>query len=70
MLEIKGETQLINLATKLNEAGVVHKMWIEQPEGYPTCLACKPYRKADIAAHFKKLNLAKSSLSPDLTNQK
>ena len=62
VLEIKGEAQLVNLAAKLKEAGVWHRVWIEQPEGYPTCLATKPYRKSDVAVHFKKLNLCKSSL--------
>jgi hypothetical protein len=38
------------------------KVWIEQPEGYPTCLATKPYPKEEVAHHFKKLNLCKSAL--------
>ncbi len=60
---MKGETQLRNLAAKLTEAGVKHKLWVEQPEAFPTCLATKPYRKSEIASHFKKLNLCKSVLS-------
>ncbi len=62
VLEAKGEAQLTNLAAKLTEAGVKHKLWIEQPENFPTCLATKPYRKADVAQHFKKFNLCKSAL--------
>eukprot|EP00195_Chlamydomonas_chlamydogama_P013351 CAMPEP_0202908556 /NCGR_PEP_ID=MMETSP1392-20130828/46469_1 /ASSEMBLY_ACC=CAM_ASM_000868 /TAXON_ID=225041 /ORGANISM="Chlamydomonas chlamydogama, Strain SAG 11-48b" /LENGTH=144 /DNA_ID=CAMNT_0049597953 /DNA_START=119 /DNA_END=553 /DNA_ORIENTATION=+ len=62
VLEVKGETQLQNLSTKLSEAGVHHKLWLEQPENYPTCLATKPYRKSEVAAHFKKFNLCKSAL--------
>ena len=60
---MKGEMQLTNLSAKLREAGVIHKVWIEQPEGYPTCLATKPYLKTEVAQHFKKLNLCKSVLS-------
>ena len=60
VLEIKGETQLRNLASKLQEAGVQHKLWIEQPEGYATCLATAPCNKADVQQHFKKYQLARS----------
>ena len=62
VLEVKGEAQLINLITKLKEAGIRHKVWIEQPEGFPTCVATKPYPKSEIAQHFKKLNLCKTAL--------
>eukprot|EP00873_Tetraselmis_striata_P024659 jgi/Tetstr1/444923/TSEL_032741.t1 len=61
VLEIKGETQLRNLAAKLEEAGVAHKLWVEQPEDFPTCLATKPYPKSQVAAYFKKLQLCKGS---------
>ncbi|NJR42881.1 MAG: hypothetical protein HC767_09710 [Akkermansiaceae bacterium] len=57
VLEVKGEVQLNNLAKKLEEEGVLHKVWVEQPEAYPTALATKPYPKSSIAHHFKKLKL-------------
>ena len=63
VLEVKGETQLVNLAAKLADAGVDHKLWMEQPENYPTCLATRPYPKAQVAAHFKKCNLAKGVIA-------
>ena len=63
VLEVKGETQLVNLAVKLAEAGVDHKLWMEQPENFPTCLATRPYPKAEVAAHFKKCNLAKGVIA-------
>jgi len=44
------------------EAGVLHKLWVEQPENYPTCLATKPYRRSQASAHFKKLQLCKAAL--------
>ena len=45
VLEAKGESDLIKVSEKLKEAGVDHKLWIEQPENFPTCLAVKPYHK-------------------------
>lgn len=62
VLEVKGETQLLNLAAKLADAGVDHKLWMEQPENFPTCLATRPYRKDEVAQWFKKCNLAKGNV--------
>uniref|UniRef100_M8BR99 peptidyl-tRNA hydrolase n=1 Tax=Aegilops tauschii TaxID=37682 RepID=M8BR99_AEGTA len=45
-LEVKGETQLKNLAEKLEAAGVRYKLWIEQPENIPTCIATAPCPKS------------------------
>eukprot|EP00897_Mesotaenium_endlicherianum_P006587 jgi/Mesen1/5957/ME000301S05085 len=59
VLEVKGEMQLRKLSEKLAEAGVDHKLWIEQPENVATCLATKPHHKADVAPHFKRLKLFK-----------
>lgn len=56
-LVAKGETQLRNTAAKLTAAGFDHKLWIEQPEGYATCLATKPYPRKDIAKLFSKFKL-------------
>eukprot|EP00249_Psilotum_nudum_P008521 c21337_g1_i1 orf=1-813(+) len=58
-LEVKGEAQLLNLAQKLEAGGVLHKLWIEQPENFPTCLATKPYSKAQVSHFFRKLKLCK-----------
>ena len=49
VLEIKGETQLRSLSAKLAEAGVAHKLWVEQPEDYATCLATAPAPKSTVA---------------------
>ena len=57
VLEVKGETQLRNLATKLEEAGIRHKLWMEQPEDIPTCIAAAPYQKSIVQPFFKKLKL-------------
>ncbi|KAD3641806.1 hypothetical protein E3N88_31030 [Mikania micrantha] len=58
-LEVKGEMQLKNLSEKLTSNNIAHKLWIEQPENYPTCLASKPYPKSVVSAFFKKLKLCK-----------
>eukprot|EP00878_Enallax_costatus_P017004 GHUV01017852.1.p1 GENE.GHUV01017852.1~~GHUV01017852.1.p1 ORF type:complete len:186 (+),score=46.40 GHUV01017852.1:599-1156(+) len=63
VLEVKSEQQLVNLSKKLEEQGIQHKLWIEQPEDYPTCLATKPYRRSQAAPHFKKLQLCKAALA-------
>jgi hypothetical protein len=62
VLEVKGEAQLTTLSGRLTEAGVDHKLWMEQPENYPTCLSTRPYRKSEIAHLFKKCNLAKGTI--------
>jgi len=59
VLEIKGEAQLRTLAERLAEAGVAHKLWVEQPEDFPTCLATAPAHKSAVSSHFKKLKLCK-----------
>lgn len=64
VLEVKSEQQLVNLSEKLKDSGVVHKLWMEQPENIPTCLATKPYAKDDVAVLFKKYNLCKDPIGP------
>ncbi|KAG6389599.1 hypothetical protein SASPL_151071 [Salvia splendens] len=56
-LEVKGETQLLNLSEKLKAGGVAHKLWIEQPENIATSLATKPYPKSTVSSFFKDLKL-------------
>ncbi|RZC56701.1 hypothetical protein C5167_015550 [Papaver somniferum] len=58
-LEVKGETQIQNLSQKLTTNGIAHKLWIEQPENFPTCLATKPYPKSVVSSFFKNLKLCK-----------
>jgi hypothetical protein len=58
-LEVKGGTQLKNLAEKLEAAGVRHKVWVEQPENIPTCIATAPSLKSQVSSFFKKLKLCK-----------
>ncbi|KAL3613847.1 hypothetical protein CASFOL_041921 [Castilleja foliolosa] len=58
-LEVKGEAQMLSLSEKLKPGGVAHKLWMEQPENIPTCLATKPYPKSFVSSFFKKLKLCK-----------
>lgn len=60
VLEVKGEQELQKLKDKLVEGAIDHKMWIEQPENYPTCLAVRPYPKAQVQHYFKGLKLYKN----------
>eukprot|EP00850_Spirogloea_muscicola_P003741 SM000015S01241 [mRNA] locus=s15:726906:727763:- [translate_table: standard] len=58
-LEVPGEAQLVDLASRLDSEGIAHKLWLEKPESIPTCLATKPYRKSDVAPLLKKYKLFK-----------
>lgn len=44
---------------KLNGIKVSHRLWIEQPENIPTCLAVSPQPKSLVQAIFKQLKLFK-----------
>lgn len=59
VLEASGQEQIENLAQKLEENNIAFKLWIEQPENYPTCLAIKPYPKDDVHKYVKKFKLFK-----------
>merc|ERR1712059_188184 len=54
-----GESDLRKMVEKLIEAGVEHKLWVEQPENFPTCLATRPYPKEEVQKYFKKFKLYK-----------
>lgn len=60
VLEASDESSLMGLKSKLEEADVKHKLWFEQPENIPTCIAAKPYPKEEIQKYFKKFKLFKS----------
>jgi hypothetical protein len=61
VLEVKGEAQLRSLSEKLTEAGLLHKLWVEQPEDFPTCIATAPYPKSVVQPFVKRLKLCKGS---------
>ena len=59
VLEAPDESSLRQLSAKLVESSVDHKLWVEQPENYPTCIAVKPYEKSEVQRFFKKFKLYK-----------
>lgn len=59
VLEVKSEAQLRTLSAKLEEAGLLHKLWVEQPEDFATCIATAPYPKSVVQPHVKRLKLCK-----------
>lgn len=58
-LQAPSQGELEKLSQDLSANQIDHKLWIEQPENYPTCLATKPYPKQQIQSFFKKLKLFK-----------
>lgn len=61
VLEVKSEAQLRSLSEKLVAAGVVHKLWVEQPEDYATCVATAPYPRSLVQPLVKRLKLCKGN---------
>ncbi|XP_015930761.1 putative peptidyl-tRNA hydrolase PTRHD1 [Parasteatoda tepidariorum] len=59
ILEAPDETSLWKLSSELETQDICHKIWIEQPENFPTCVACKPYPKDQIQKYFKQFKLFK-----------
>ena len=59
VLEVKDEDALKNIDNKLTEGSIDHKLWVEQPENFPTCLAVRPYPKNQVQKFFKGLKLYK-----------
>jgi len=59
IIEAPGLDDLLKVSEKLKEGGIDHKLWIEQPEDFPTCLALKPYPKQEVQKYFKKFKLYK-----------
>ncbi|XP_029966097.1 putative peptidyl-tRNA hydrolase PTRHD1 [Salarias fasciatus] len=59
VLAAPDEAALSGLSDSLTEAGVSHKLWVEQPENIPTCLALKPYPKEAVQPLLRKFKLFK-----------
>ncbi|CAH0399215.1 unnamed protein product [Chilo suppressalis] len=62
VLEVPNEEALRKIETKLSENSIAYKLWIEQPENIPTCLALKPYPKEDVKKFVGKFKLYKATL--------
>ncbi|KAJ2947519.1 hypothetical protein O0L34_g17308 [Tuta absoluta] len=63
VLEVPNEEALKKVAAKLTENAIDHKLWIEQPENIPTCLALKPYPKDQVKKYVGKFKLYKEGIS-------
>ncbi|XP_033859852.1 putative peptidyl-tRNA hydrolase PTRHD1 [Acipenser ruthenus] len=59
VLEAPDEASLSSLSDVLSREGVAHKLWVEQPENMPTCLALKPYPKENVHHLLRKFKLLK-----------
>uniref|UniRef100_H0ZY10 peptidyl-tRNA hydrolase n=2 Tax=Taeniopygia guttata TaxID=59729 RepID=H0ZY10_TAEGU len=59
VLEAPDEDSLLDLAKSLKEKDVDHKLWVENPEGIPTCLALRPYPKNLVQPHLRNFKLLK-----------
>ena len=57
--EVKGEPQLRALAEQLSAEGIAHRVWLEQPENFPTAIALKPYPASRVKPLLKKYQLFK-----------
>ena len=53
------QSELVNLSETLTRSNVSFKLWVEQPENYPTCLATKPCSKSLVDTFFKGFKLFK-----------
>ncbi|KAI5636341.1 peptidyl-tRNA hydrolase PTH2 domain-containing protein [Phthorimaea operculella] len=62
VLEVPNEEALKKVAAKLTENAIDHKLWIEQPENIPTCLALKPYPKDQVKKYVGKFKLYKDGI--------
>ncbi|CAB1340217.1 unnamed protein product [Coregonus sp. 'balchen'] len=59
VLQALDQASLSILSETLTENGLAHKLWIEQPENIPTCLALKPYPKETVHPLLHKFKLFK-----------
>lgn len=59
LFQAPDEATLSTLSENLTQAGVAHKLWIEQPENIPTCLALKPCPKETVQPLLRKFKLFK-----------
>lgn len=59
VLQVTNEVALTELSQKLTMNEIEFKLWIEQPENYPTSLATRPYPQNVIKPIFSGLKLFK-----------
>jgi peptidyl-tRNA hydrolase len=54
---VPSDNELRELSEQLAKNDIKFKLWIEQPENIPTCLATKPYSKSFVEKFFKAFKL-------------
>ena len=54
---VSTQDDLVALNDALIKNDIKFKLWTEQPENTPTCLATKPYSKKMVEAFFKAFKL-------------
>ncbi|XP_072161568.1 putative peptidyl-tRNA hydrolase PTRHD1 isoform X2 [Bemisia tabaci] len=59
VLEVPNEDALRKFEATFKEKNIDHKIWVEQPENIPTCIALKPYPKQYVKGLVKNLKLMK-----------
>ncbi|KEP60057.1 UNVERIFIED_CONTAM: Peptidyl-tRNA hydrolase PTH2 domain-containing protein [Hammondia hammondi] len=57
VLEVHSEEDLRKISETLDTKGICHKLWIEQPEGIPTCVAIQPMRRSKVNSLLKSFKL-------------
>ncbi|XP_074392538.1 putative peptidyl-tRNA hydrolase PTRHD1 isoform X1 [Zonotrichia albicollis] len=57
VLEAPDENSLLDLVKLLQDKGLDHRLWREQPEGTVTSLALRPYPRALVQPHLRHLRL-------------
>lgn len=57
VLGAESEAAVREVAAKLTEAGITHKLWVEMPEGIVTCLATRPVARSILQPFFKPFKL-------------
>ena len=57
VLQCPDAETLTQLASQLTSQNIDHKLWIEQPENIPTCIAVKPYPRDVIKPLVKQFKL-------------
>ncbi|XP_063728096.1 putative peptidyl-tRNA hydrolase PTRHD1 [Symsagittifera roscoffensis] len=57
VLKSKTSDELSQLSDTLTSKDIAHKLWIEQPENYPTCLAIRPIGKPEVSEFVKQFQL-------------
>lgn len=55
--QIPDKETIEQLAKTLDEHQIQYKLWIEQPENIPTCIAVKAYEKESVQELFKAFKL-------------